>query len=81
MATDPDDPAYDWAMTDQVVLRADALGVPVLLTIEVTPKWAGGGTGNKAPVNMASLQAFSYAAATRYSGQHVVPATGRSCPR
>ena len=54
-------------------LRADALGVPVLLTIEVTPRWAGGGTGNKAPVNMASLQAFAYAAATRYSGQHIVP--------
>jgi hypothetical protein len=79
-ATNPDDPAYDWAMADQVVLRADALGIPVVMTIEVTPKWAGGGTGNKPPVNMASLQAFSYAAAIRYSGQHVIPATGQVLP-
>jgi hypothetical protein len=80
VATDPNDPAYDWARTDQVVLRADAIGVPVVLTIEVTPRWAGGGTGSKAPVNMATLQAFAYAAATRYSGQHVVPATGQVLP-
>lgn len=80
VATDPNDPAYDWSRTDTVVSRADALGVPVLLTIEVTPKWAGGGTGNKAPVNMASLQAFAYAAATRYSGQFVVPSTGQVLP-
>jgi hypothetical protein len=79
-ATNPDDPAYDWSLPDSVVTRAEALGIPVLLTIEVTPKWAGGGTGNKAPVNMASLQAFAYAAATRYSGQHVVPATGQALP-
>jgi hypothetical protein len=79
-ATNPDDPAYDWSMVDQIVVRADALGVPVVLTLEVTPRWAGGGTGNKAPVNMASLQAFSYAAATRYSGTRVVPATGQILP-
>jgi hypothetical protein len=79
-ATNPDDPAYDWSMVDQVVVRADALGVPVVLTLEVTPRWAGGGTGNQAPVNMASLQDFAYAAATRYSGQHVVPATGLILP-
>jgi hypothetical protein len=79
-ATNADDPAYDWSKPDQVVTRADALGVPVLLTIEVTPRWAGGDTGNKPPVNMASLQAFAYAAATRYSGQHVVPATGQVLP-
>ncbi|HMG97913.1 MAG TPA: hypothetical protein VK546_03270, partial [Gaiellales bacterium] len=79
-ATNPDDPAYDWSLVDQVVVRADALGVPVMLTIEVTPRWAGGGTGNKAPVNMASLQAFAYAAATRYSGQHIVPSTGQVLP-
>jgi hypothetical protein len=80
VATDPNDPAYDWARTDQVVIRADALGVPVVLTIEVTPRWAGGGTGNQAPVNLASLQAFAYAAATRYSGQHVNQATGEILP-
>jgi hypothetical protein len=78
--TNPEDPAYDWSLVDQVVLRADALAVPVLLTIEVTPGWAGGGTGNKPPANMASLQAFAYAAATRYSGQHIVPSTGQVLP-
>jgi len=79
-ATDPSDPAYNWTLVDQVVSGADALGIPVLLTLEVTPKWAGGGTGNKAPVNMASLQAFAYAAATRYSGTWVNPATGQIPP-
>jgi hypothetical protein len=79
-ATNPEDPAYDWSMVDQVVLRADALGVPVMLTLEVTPRWAGGGTGNKPPVNMASLQAFAFAAATRYSGSHIVPSTGQVLP-
>jgi hypothetical protein len=79
-ATNPDDPAYDWTLPDTVVQRADVLGVPVLLTIEVTPRWAGGQTGNKPPVNMATLQAFAYAAATRYSGQHIVPATGQVLP-
>ena len=79
-ATNPEDPAYDWSLVDQVVIRADALGVPVLLTIEVTPRWAGGGTGNKPPVNMSTLQAFAYAAATRYSGQHIVPSTGQVLP-
>jgi hypothetical protein len=79
-ATNPDDPAYNWSLVDQVVVNADALGVPVLLTLEVTPKWAGGGTGNKPPANMASLQAFAYAAATRYSGQHIVPSTGQVLP-
>jgi len=29
---------------------------------------------------MASLQAFAYAAATRYSGQHIVPSTGQVLP-
>ena len=80
VATDPSDPAYNWTLVDQVVTGADALGVPVLLTLEVTPRWAGGGTGNKAPVNMASLQAFAYAAATRYSGTWVDPATGQVLP-
>ncbi len=80
VGTDPNDPAYDWTMPDQVVLRAAALNIPVLLTIEVTPRWAGGGTGNKPPVNMRTLQDFAYAAATRYSGQHIVPATGQVLP-
>ncbi|MDX6628714.1 MAG: hypothetical protein QOH00_960, partial [Gaiellales bacterium] len=79
-ATDPNDPAYDWSLPDSVVSRAAALQVPVVLTLEVTPKWAGGGTGNKPPVNMATLQAFSYAAATRYNGQTIVPATGQVLP-
>src|ERR1700712_1756484 len=79
-ATDPNDPAYDWSLPDSVVSRAAALQVPVMLTLEVTPKWAGGGTGNKPPVNMATLQAFAYAAATRYSGQSIVPATGQVLP-
>ena len=55
----------DWSLVDAVVVRAGTRwACRCCSLIEVTPRWGGrGGTANKAPVNMASLQAFAYAAA------------------
>ena len=78
---DPDDPAYQWAPVDAIVSRLAEISVPVMLTIEVTPGWAGGGShGRRAPKNMSALEEFSFAAATRYSGQHVAPVSGVVLP-
>jgi hypothetical protein len=69
------DPAsYTWSKPgvydyDDVVRQAAARNIRVMFTILYTPAWAGGGTkGLLAPTNMAWLQAFAKAAATRYSG-------------
>ncbi len=78
---DPADPAYDWRATDRAVIEADRRGIRVLLAIWGTPGWANGGNPpNRPPRNPVHLQAFAYAAATRYSGTyerrdgHVLPA-------
>jgi hypothetical protein len=69
VARDPDDPAYQFGKADDILRRADALGIPLVLTIVHTPAWAGGTKkGNHAPRRMLDLQDFAYAAATRYSG-------------
>jgi hypothetical protein len=66
----PLDPAYQWGLYDQAVLRANALGAEVLFHVIGTPSWANGGQDWRvAPTNMADLQAFTVAAARRYSGQ------------
>src|SRR4051812_9496474 len=41
-ARNPDDPAYDFRKTDEIVKRADEQGIQMLLTIGHTPQWAGG---------------------------------------
>jgi len=65
----PLDPAYQWALYDQAVLRAQALGAEVLFHVIGTPSWANGGQDWRvAPTNMADLRAFTIAAARRYSG-------------
>ena len=71
---DPASSAYKWSKPgvydyDDVVRKAAARNIRVMFTILYTPAWAGGGTkGQLAPTNMAWLQAFAKAAATRYSG-------------
>jgi putative glycosyl hydrolase len=66
---DPADPAYDWRPFDRAVLEADKRGIKVVFAIWGTPGWANGGNPpNRAPRNPVHLQAFAYAAATRYSG-------------
>ena len=79
---DPTDPAYDWSRYDQAVERANDAGVQLLLTIVGTPGWANGGQSPVvAPTSSASLQAFAYAAAQRYSGTFLNTQTGRVLPR
>ena len=71
-ATDPDDPAYDWRIYDRVVLEAADAGVEVMFTIFGTPPWANGGAPpTRAPRDAVRLTEFAYAAAWRYSGEHV----------
>src|SRR5262245_8368915 len=65
----PADPAYNWGMYDDVVMRAAENNMRVLLGIQGTPGWANGGKSfNRAPRNASTLRAFAHAAATRYSG-------------
>jgi putative glycosyl hydrolase len=79
---DPADPAYDWARYDQAVERANDAGIQLLLTIVGTPAWANGGKSpQEAPTSPASLRAFAYAAAERYSGTFLDTASGRVLPR
>jgi hypothetical protein len=78
-ARNSDDPAYNWAPVDQVVTEMTQQNIPMLLTIRGTPKWAGGGPkGLNGPKQNLDLQNFAYAAADRYSGQHV--AAGGTTP-
>ena len=70
--SDPADSAYDWSPYDQAVTRAAASKIAVLLTIVGSPRWASGfAQPNHAPKRPGDLQAFAYAAATRYSGDFV----------
>lgn len=68
-ATDPNDPAYDWAVYDRIATFAAKYKIKLLFTIWGTPRWANGGqAGRVAPKNFADLRKFAYAAAKRYSG-------------
>jgi hypothetical protein len=68
-ATNPDDPAYRWALYDRTVVLAAAAGVHVVFSVYGTPGWANGGRGaNVAPTRPTDLRNFAYAAAQRYSG-------------
>jgi hypothetical protein len=68
-ATDPTDPAYNWGRYDAVVREAAERKIKVMFTFMGTPSWANGGRRwNRAPRNAATLRAFAYAAAKRYSG-------------
>ena len=42
-ATDPGDPAYNWALYDRLVHYADANNIKVVFSILFTPSWANGG--------------------------------------
>jgi hypothetical protein len=79
-ATDPDDPAYDWAVYDRAVNYAAQYGIKILFTIDFTPAWAKGGAGeNVAPRDPDDLRDFAHAAAIRYGGAHQ-GADGRALP-
>lgn len=78
---DPEDPAYDWALYDRIVLGARRHGVEVAFSIFGTPRWANGGRSpSVAPRDALHLRSFAYAAAVRYSGTYARP-DGRVLPR
>ncbi|MDX6451517.1 MAG: hypothetical protein QOH16_1566 [Gaiellaceae bacterium] len=71
-ATNPADPAYDWAIYDRTVSYAAQNGEHVVFSIYGTPTWANGGKGpNVAPNQATDLRNFAYAAARRYSGKYL----------
>jgi hypothetical protein len=80
--TDPGDPAYDWSTYDRAIERANDAGIQVLLTIVGTPRWANGGQPpSHAPSSSTNLREFAFAAALRYSGTYLDPASGVVLPR
>jgi hypothetical protein len=87
-ATDPDDPAYDWAPQDAAVRSAVAAGLTPLLTIAHAPpyaeaprRWRFAAAGSWAP-RPSELAAFATAVARRYSGRWPDPArVGKTLPR
>ena len=69
VATNPADPAYDWAVYDRTVELAKKNKIQVLFGIQNTPAWANGRRSARvAPTNFRDLQNFARAAAKRYSG-------------
>jgi hypothetical protein len=87
-ATDPGDPAYDWAPQDAAVRSAVAAGLTPLLTIAHAPpyaeaprRWRFAAAGSWAP-RPSELAAFATAVARRYSGTWPDPARpGMALPR
>jgi putative glycosyl hydrolase len=79
-ATNPKDPAYDWALYDRTVQYAQEYGIHVLFSVYGTPSWANGGRGpNYAPTRATDLRNFALAAATRYGGAYR-DAAGKGIP-
>ncbi len=73
-ATDPGDPAYNWAIYDRLVKYATDNNIKVVFSILFTPGWANGGKARTvAPTDPNDLQNFAYAAAERYSGLWIPP--------
>jgi hypothetical protein len=80
--SDPGDPAYDWSTYDRAIERANDAGIQVLLTIVGTPAWANGGQPpSRPPSSSTFLRQFAFAAALRYSGTYLDPASGKILPR
>jgi hypothetical protein len=87
-ATDPEDPAYDWASLDPVVKHLRERGLAVILTVDSAPDWAEGSNRPRRAVagswkpRPAALADFATALARRYDGTTPDPArTGTTLPR
>jgi hypothetical protein len=71
----PNDPAYDWAASDEAVRDALAAGLTPLMQVDGSPPWAqrcqtpNVFPGSICDPNPADLRAFATAAAARYSGR------------
>ena len=68
---DPEDPAYEWGRFDGVLQGLHALGIPALVTLYGTPRWANGGRAPNALPATSGIADFAYAAATRYPWVHM----------
>jgi len=61
------DPAYDWGASDAVLKGLRDRGIPAIVTIWGTPRWANGGrTPNWAPTSASTFQNFVHAAMDRF---------------
>jgi hypothetical protein len=66
-AASPDDPAYDWQLSDSILDGLRAHGLTPVVTLLGSPPWANGGKpSNYAPLRAADFGRFASAAATRY---------------
>ncbi len=62
---DPDDPTYNWGVSGEVLDALHERGIPVLLTLYGSPRWANGGGGpNVLPTS--DFGDFATAAAARF---------------
>ena len=67
-AADPNDAAYTWEGSDDVLQALRGAGISVVLQLLGTPAWANGGAGpNVAPTSATDFHDFATAAAKRYS--------------
>lgn len=86
--SNPDDPAYNWAATDQAVKDLGHDGFTVMITVQDAPAWAEGSgkptaaaEGSWEP-NVSAFAQFGTAIATRYNGGFADPAApGTDLPR
>lgn len=87
---DPSDPAYSFFEMDRAVRAAQARGLEVMFTVDLSPEWAEG--PNRPPASEAppgswrpdpgAYGDFAHALATRYSGTFPDPiGTGQALPR
>jgi hypothetical protein len=61
------DPAYNWAASDEVLKGLHARGISPLVTLYGSPTWANGGRkANAPPKDWRTFADFAYAAARRY---------------
>ncbi len=68
-ASNGDDPAYKLSDLDELVQRASAYGLRVMINITGTPRWANGNKKpNVMPKRVGDLQAFARMLALRYDG-------------
>ncbi len=68
VASDPEDPAYDWSAPDEVLAGLRDHHIDVIVQLVGTPSWANGGRAlNVAPTSATSFGSFATAAARRYS--------------
>jgi hypothetical protein len=69
-ARDPEDPAYRWGAYGDAVDELRAQGIPVLVTLWGSPRWANG-DGMPSRLPLSGLGNFAAAAAARFPSVHL----------